>query len=40
LIEDRKLRGQPVPVGITSIEKSEQLADMLRQAGWQCFWSH
>jgi preprotein translocase subunit SecA len=35
LIEDCKQRGQPVLVGTTSIEKSEQLADMLRQAGWE-----
>ena len=35
LIEDCKLRGQPVLVGTTSIEKSEQLADMLRAAGWE-----
>ena len=35
LIEDCKLRGQPVLVGTTSIEKSEQLADLLRQAGWE-----
>src|SRR4051795_13431459 len=35
LIEDCKMRGQPVLVGTTSIEKSEQLADMLRQAGWE-----
>jgi preprotein translocase subunit SecA len=35
LIEDCKLRGQPVLVGTTSIEKSEQLADMLRRAGWE-----
>jgi preprotein translocase subunit SecA len=35
LIEDCKTRGQPVLVGTTSIEKSEQLADMLRKAGWQ-----
>src|SRR5689334_6970664 len=35
LIEDCKLRGQPVLVGTTSIEKSEQLADMLREAGWE-----
>ncbi len=35
LIEDCKKRGQPVLVGTTSIEKSEQLADMLRQAGWE-----
>src|SRR3954467_14576099 len=35
LIEDCKLRGQPVLVGTTSIEKSEQLAEMLRQQGWE-----
>jgi preprotein translocase subunit SecA len=35
LIEDCKKRGQPVLVGTTSIEKSEQLADMLREAGWE-----
>jgi preprotein translocase subunit SecA len=35
LIEDCKRRGQPVLVGTTSIEKSEQLADMLRAAGWE-----
>jgi preprotein translocase subunit SecA len=35
LIEDCKKRGQPVLVGTTSIEKSEQLADMLRKAGWE-----
>lgn len=35
LIEDCKKRGQPVLVGTTSIEKSEQLAEMLRQAGWE-----
>jgi preprotein translocase subunit SecA len=35
LIEDCKRRGQPVLVGTTSIEKSEQLADMLREAGWE-----
>jgi preprotein translocase subunit SecA len=34
LIEDCKSRGQPVLVGTTSIEKSEQLAEMLRQRGW------
>ena len=33
LIEDCKTRGQPVLVGTTSIEKSEQLAEMLRQQG-------
>jgi preprotein translocase subunit SecA len=35
LIEDCKVRGQPVLVGTTSIEKSEQLAEMLRQHGWE-----
>ncbi|HTK13169.1 MAG TPA: preprotein translocase subunit SecA [Xanthobacteraceae bacterium] len=35
LIEECKTRGQPVLVGTTSIEKSEQLAEMLRQAGWE-----
>ncbi|HKS84277.1 MAG TPA: SEC-C metal-binding domain-containing protein, partial [Pseudolabrys sp.] len=35
LIEDCKMRGQPVLVGTTSIEKSEQLAEMLRQEGWE-----
>src|SRR5277367_1092730 len=35
LIEDCKLRGQPVLVGTTSIEKSEQLAEALRQEGWE-----
>jgi preprotein translocase subunit SecA len=35
LIEDCKKRGQPVLVGTTSIEKSEQLAEMLRQEGWE-----
>src|SRR3954471_10519027 len=33
LIDDCKTRGQPVLVGTTSIEKSEQLAEMLRQKG-------
>src|SRR6187399_453597 len=33
LLEDCKVRGQPVLVGTTSIEKSESLAEMLRQAG-------
>ena len=33
MLEDCKVRGQPVLVGTTSIEKSEQLAEMLRQAG-------
>ena len=35
LIDDCKTRGQPVLVGTTSIEKSEQLAEMLRQQGWE-----
>src|ERR1700733_2762062 len=35
LIEDCKARGQPVLVGTTSIEKSEALAEMLRQHGWE-----
>src|SRR5207253_1854395 len=35
LIDDCKTRGQPVLVGTTSIEKSEQLAEMLRQRGWE-----
>jgi preprotein translocase subunit SecA len=35
LIDDCKGRGQPVLVGTTSIEKSEQLAEMLRQQGWE-----
>jgi preprotein translocase subunit SecA len=35
LIEDCKTRGQPVLVGTTSIEKSEQLAETLRRNGWE-----
>ncbi len=35
LIEDCKSRGQPVLVGTTSIEKSEQLAELLRKQGWE-----
>jgi preprotein translocase subunit SecA len=35
LIEDCKTRGQPVLVGTTSIEKSENLAALLRNAGWE-----
>jgi preprotein translocase subunit SecA len=35
LIEDCKTRGQPVLVGTTSIEKSEQLAELLRKEGWE-----
>ncbi len=35
LIEECRTRGQPVLVGTTSIEKSEKLAEMLRQLGWE-----
>jgi preprotein translocase subunit SecA len=35
LIDDCKTRGQPVLVGTTSIEKSEQLAEQLRKQGWE-----
>jgi preprotein translocase subunit SecA len=35
LIDDCKSRGQPVLVGTTSIEKSENLAEQLRQRGWE-----
>jgi preprotein translocase subunit SecA len=35
LLDDCKTRGQPVLVGTTSIEKSEQLAEMLRNHGWE-----
>ncbi len=35
LLEECKKRGQPVLVGTTSIEKSEQLAEMLRKQGWE-----
>src|ERR1700692_3857074 len=35
LIEDCKKRGQPVLVGTTSMEKSERLAELLRQEGWE-----
>ena len=35
LIEDCKTRGQPVLVGTISIEKSEQLAELLRKNGWE-----
>jgi preprotein translocase subunit SecA len=35
LLEDCKQRGQPVLVGTTSIEKSEHLAELLRQQGWE-----
>src|SRR6476646_4923342 len=35
LLEECKVKGQPVLVGTTSIEKSEQLAEMLRKQGWE-----
>src|SRR6478672_7094678 len=35
LLEESKTKGQPVLVGTTSIEKSEQLAEMLRKEGWE-----
>ncbi len=35
LVKDCKERGQPVLVGTVSIEKSESLAEMLRQQGWE-----
>src|SRR5213076_1785109 len=35
LLEESKAKGQPVLVGTTSIEKSEQLAEMLRKEGWE-----
>ncbi len=35
LIEESKSRGQPVLVGTTSIEKSEKLAEILRNKGWR-----
>jgi len=35
LIEECKMKGQPVLVGTTSIEKSEQLAELMRQQGWE-----
>jgi len=35
LIDDCKKRGQPVLVGTTSIEKSESLAELMRQNGWE-----
>ena len=35
LLEDCKERGQPVLVGTTSIEKSETLAELMRQNGWE-----
>jgi preprotein translocase subunit SecA len=35
LLEDCRTRGQPMLVGTTSIEKSEQLAELLRKSGWE-----
>ncbi|HUP59394.1 MAG TPA: preprotein translocase subunit SecA, partial [Thermoanaerobaculia bacterium] len=35
LIEECKIKGQPVLVGTTSIEKSETLAELLRKEGWE-----
>jgi len=35
LIEECKIKGQPVLVGTTSIEKSEHLAELLRKEGWE-----
>jgi preprotein translocase subunit SecA len=35
LLDECKTRGQPVLVGTTSIEKSEQLAELLRKQGWE-----
>src|SRR5918996_102358 len=35
LIKDCRVRGQPVLVGTTSIEKSESLAEMLVKQGWE-----
>ena len=35
LLRDCKAKGQPVLVGTTSIEKSEQIAEALRQDGWE-----
>ncbi|MBM3531004.1 MAG: preprotein translocase subunit SecA [Alphaproteobacteria bacterium] len=35
LLDECKVRGQPVLVGTTSIEKSESLAEMLRKQGWE-----
>ena len=34
-LRECKQRGQPVLVGTTSIEKSEQLAELLRKEGWE-----
>jgi preprotein translocase subunit SecA len=35
LLEECKIKGQPVLVGTTSIEKSESLAEMLVKQGWE-----
>jgi preprotein translocase subunit SecA len=35
LLEECKIKGQPVLVGTTSIEKSESLAEMLVKEGWE-----
>jgi preprotein translocase subunit SecA len=35
LLKDCKQRGQPVLVGTVSIEKSENLAELLRKEGWE-----
>ena len=35
LLEDCSKRGQPMLVGTTSIEKSEQLAELMRKQGWE-----
>jgi preprotein translocase subunit SecA len=35
LIDECKIKGQPVLVGTTSIEKSEHLAELLRKQGWE-----
>jgi len=35
LIDECKIKGQPVLVGTTSIEKSETLAELLRKQGWE-----
>ncbi|MBX9842929.1 MAG: preprotein translocase subunit SecA [Xanthobacteraceae bacterium] len=35
LIEECKIKGQPVLVGTTSIEKSELLAELMRKQGWE-----
>ncbi len=35
LLDECKAKGQPVLVGTTSIEKSETLAELMRQNGWE-----